>query len=230
MVIKQDVVDFHSHILPGADHGSSSVSETLLQLSFAAEHSVSRVIATPHFYPMAHTVESFLDRRSRAMEELESATERCKVSVVLGAEVLICDSIERMQRIEKLFIGKSNTILLELPTGGFSDSYITSVRNFIKNGVRVVLAHADRYAAESIERLVDVGAKIQLNADALSRIFIRGAVKNWLRDDLVVALGSDIHGKDSGAYKRFVKATERVGDKLSIIRSVSDGIWLEATK
>ena len=230
MAINQDVVDFHSHILPGADHGSSSVSETLLQLSFAAEHSVSRVVATPHFYPMAHTVDSFLDRRARAMEELESANERRDVSIVLGAEVLICDSIERMQGIEKLFIGKSNTILLELPTGGFSESYVTSVRNFLKSGVRVVLAHADRYSAETVERLVDVGAQIQLNADALSKLFVRGAVQNWLRDDLVVALGSDIHGKDAKAYKRFVRATERVGEKLSNIRSISDGIWLEATK
>jgi len=227
---KLDIVDFHSHILPGADHGSRSADETLLQLSFAKECSVKRIVATPHFYPMAHTVDSFLERRARAYEELMLSAGELDVSIALGAEVLICDSIERMSGVEKLFIGKSDTILLELPIRGFSDSYISSVRNFVKSGVRVVLAHADRYSSENVDRLLDVGAKIQLNADSLSRLFVRGAVRRWLNGSDVVALGSDIHGKDNRAYSRFMRAQKRAGESLSFIRSVSDAIWLEATK
>ena len=44
-----DVVDFHTHILPGADHGSDSVETTLRQLEFARDAGVKRLIATSHF-------------------------------------------------------------------------------------------------------------------------------------------------------------------------------------
>ena len=51
-----DIVDFHAHVLPCADHGSSSVSTSLSQLSYAKGAGVKRIIATPHFYPHKHTL------------------------------------------------------------------------------------------------------------------------------------------------------------------------------
>ena len=59
-----DIIDFHSHILPGADHGSSSVETSLAQLNSAKNAGVTRLIATPHFYPHRHTLEKFLARNN----------------------------------------------------------------------------------------------------------------------------------------------------------------------
>ena len=67
---KIDLVDFHSHILPGADHGSDSIDTTLFQLNSAMACGIDRIIATPHFYPNIHTVEDFLTRRNASYEAL----------------------------------------------------------------------------------------------------------------------------------------------------------------
>ena len=48
---KNKIIDFHAHILPGADHGSRDVKTTKAQLEMLAGAGVKAVVATPHFYP-----------------------------------------------------------------------------------------------------------------------------------------------------------------------------------
>lgn len=42
-------LDYHAHILPGCDHGSSSVDMSLKQINMAKEAGVQTICATPHF-------------------------------------------------------------------------------------------------------------------------------------------------------------------------------------
>ena len=44
-------LDYHAHILPGCDHGSSSVDMSLKQMDMAKEAGIQTICATPHFYP-----------------------------------------------------------------------------------------------------------------------------------------------------------------------------------
>lgn len=222
---KIDVVDFHAHILPGADHGSDSVETSLFQLKLASSHGVSRVIATPHFYPNTHTVDSYLSRRNAAYELLIPYLDENLPEIRLGAEVLICEGIERLPELNRLFIEGTNTLLLELPFASFSDEYCYSVSKLVSNGVDVVIAHADRYHEDDIERMIECGAKLQLNAISLNAIFPRKCMADWLMRDAVVALGSDIHNRDRRAYSDFVRAISRLGDRVDFIRSRSDAIW-----
>ena len=64
------VVDFHSHILPGLDHGSDSLSTSLFQLNCAKRCGVDKIVSTSHFYPTAHSVEKFVDLRRKSYESL----------------------------------------------------------------------------------------------------------------------------------------------------------------
>ena len=205
-----ELIDFHSHVLPGADHGSSSLSTSLTQLSMARDAGVKRIVATPHFYPERHTVRYFLERRKKAYDELIPNIKDGFPEVILGSEVLVCPGIDRMEGIEKLCIGDTNTILLELPFSDFDISYCRVVEKLISRGMVVVLAHADRYPKENIELMVNSGAKIQLNADSLCTIFKRKHLFDWMQRGLVVALGSDIHGVDKKAYKHFKSALSRI--------------------
>ena len=206
-----DIIDFHAHILPGADHGSDSVDTTLFQLSHASDAGVRCIIATPHFYPTCHSVEKFLQRRDSAYEILLPHLKPDMPRLVLGAEVLMCHGIERLDGLSSLCVSGTRVLLLELPYSDFSDNYVQSVRNLIKDGYEVVLAHAERYSPENIEEMIRAGAKIQLNAGALSGIFVDRTVSSWMERGVVVALGSDIHMRDPSAYKRFAKARARLG-------------------
>ena len=226
-----DVVDFHSHILPRADHGSSSTEESLKQLQLAMRYGVKRVVATPHFYPNSDSVSRFIERRESSFKKLiETIHSDGNPTIALGAEVLMCENIEKMPGIEKLCIGNSNILLLELPEGEYSFDCSRSVRALINDGFKIVLAHADRYAADCIDRLTNVGAQIQLNASSLSGFTVRRHVLNWITQNRVVSIGSDIHGTRGGEYRRFRSACKRIVNLNSDIIEHSNTFWEEIVK
>ena len=217
------LIDFHAHVIPWADHGSSSLETSLFQLSSAHNAGIDTVVATPHFYPQYENAERFIARRNDCYNHLKEQLTDSHAKVRLGAEVLICDNIESMPGLDTLCIEGTNVLLLELPFTDFSDSFVYSVKSLIKQGYTVVLAHADRYDSDNIDRLVYAGAKIQLNADSLSKLFVQGHLKEWIENDRVIAIGSDIHGSDEKAYKRFNKAIKRLGEKANFVfASTSD--------
>ena len=220
-----DMVDFHSHILPYADHGSSSLDVSIEQLKLAKEHGVSRIVLTPHYYPHRENPDKFLSRREKCYALLLRALSSELPEVRLGAEVLICDNIEDIPMLDQLCIGESNVLLLELPFTDFSDSHVSSVKYLKAQGYNVVLAHADRYDPDNIERLIAVGAKIQLNADSLDVLFVKKHIKRWLQSGVVYAIGSDIHGADKKAYKHFVSAVKKLGAYSAEVGSNSDKLW-----
>lgn len=205
------MIDFHSHVLPRADHGSSSVDISLCQISMARQSGVSCIVATPHFYPAEQDVARFLQRRAGAYKNLIDALDENAPKIILGAEVLICDNIESLPRINELCIEGTNILLLELPFTDFDKRYRASVHSLIKQGINVVLAHADRYDEENVNSLVSVGAKIQLNAKSLSGLFVKKHLYKWIDAGIVVGLGSDIHGTDKKAYKNYVTAIRKMG-------------------
>ena len=221
-------VDFHSHILPGVDHGSSSIEMSLGQLRLANEHGVDRIIATSHFYPNVHSVDGFLRRRNKAYERLNCSKEAFP-EVKLGAEVLFCLGIENLPGLDRLFVKGTNVLLLELPFSDFQPDYCYSVESLVKSGVDVILAHAERYSKDIIDQMTEYGAKIQINASALQR-FSKGRVEveRWLKEKLVVALGSDIHSLDKHAYSEFKRAARKLSDELKFIEEYSSDIWNRA--
>jgi protein-tyrosine phosphatase len=203
-----NLIDFHAHILPGADHGSDGNGTSLAQLDYASSVGVTAVVATPHFYPHKHQVKDFLDKRAESFNELRSAYSG-NVDIILGAEVLLCENINKLPGIENLCISGTRAILIELPFSSFKHIYYETVDALIFDGFDVILAHADRYDADVIESLVSLGAKIQLNASALSTLFMKKHVRSWLDRGLVVAIGSDIHMADKKAYASYKKAANK---------------------
>ena len=216
------IIDFHAHILPNADHGSFSVDTTAFQLKSALKCGISVIVATPHFYPHRENVDAFIRRRDASYKRLISSYPDSRPEIKLGAEVLICENIEEIPSLDLLCIEGTRTLLLELPFADFFDSFVYSVKSLTQSGYRVVLAHADRYDPRSIDRLLSVGAKIQLNADALSGLFVSKHIKKWIENDYVVALGSDIHGEDKRAYPRLIKAIKRLGLNADKVMKTSE--------
>ncbi|MGN0395823.1 MAG: CpsB/CapC family capsule biosynthesis tyrosine phosphatase, partial [Coprococcus sp.] len=44
-----EIIDFHSHILPGIDDGSRNVETSIKMLDRCADNGVGLMVATPHF-------------------------------------------------------------------------------------------------------------------------------------------------------------------------------------
>jgi protein-tyrosine phosphatase len=213
------LVDFHAHVLPRADHGSDSLDTTITQLKYAKDNGVKLIVATLHFYPDKHSVEKFIELRDLAYKHLSDSTDE-QISIIPGAEVLICDGIERLDKIERLCISGTRVLLLELPFSVYKSEYLNSTLRLMKRGFTVVLAHVDRYDPKDIEAFADAGVPMQLNASSLCSFRIPSHIRSWLDAGLVVALGSDIHGKDKKAYKRFAKARKKL-EKLGFDKQMT---------
>ncbi len=225
---KFDIVDFHSHILPGADHGSSSVEISLLQLKHASARGIRRIIATPHFYPMREDVSSFLERRRSTYNALMEALPEASPEIKVGAEVMICNGIERLPGLDKLFINGTSTMLMEMPVSGFQSDFADSVYRLVSSGVKVVIAHPERYEPSAVEAVIESGAFLQCNAFVISKIKKPCRLLPWIASKSIIAIGSDIHGDDASAYSHFAKATSRFGEYINYIKNESDTIWNEA--
>lgn len=209
------MIDFHSHILPGVDHGSKNFEESKAQLSLVKESGVETIVATSHFYPHAHKLEDFLLKRESAAEKLMTLKgEYGDLRVCLGAEVLVCDMLDKMPDLERLCIRGTNLLLLEMPSTGSWGRYIQSVENILNSGYTVMLAHIDRYMShyqEGIEKLLTLGAKAQINADSLDSFFSRKKLMPYIEGGAVYAVGSDLHGSDKKNYKAFIGIEKKIG-------------------
>ena len=204
--------DFHAHILPGADHGSDSVKTSLGQLALISAAGIRRVVATPHFYPTSDNVDVFLDRRNRCARALKDAMQPGSPSIMLGAEVLVCDKIDTMLGIERLAVHGTKCILLEMPMTRWSDKILDTVEAITELDLEPVMAHIDRYDPRAVEELMTLNVTAQLNPGPFLSIKGRKFAERWLSSGKVVAIGSDLHHVNEKEYRGFVTAMESLGE------------------
>lgn len=196
------MIDWHNHVLPEMDDGSHSTAESIAMLREQAAQGITMVIATPHFYANDESVESFLTRRSRAMEKLCKEWRDDTPSLRLGAEVRYYPGISRMENLAALCIQNSKLLLLEMPMSRWTESMIREVITLSgKDGICLILAHIDRYLSlqnkEVWSRLLENGILMQVNASFFSAFATRRKALTLLNEGYIHLLGSDCHNMTS---------------------------------
>ena len=201
-------LDYHAHVLPGCDHGSDSVETSRKQLAMAAAARVRTVCATPHFYPHKESVPSFLQRREASARLLRENLTADAPQLQLGAEVLICDGMERLDGLPRLCRSETNELLLEMPFYQWPETIWDTLYALCeRRDIKIVLAHAERYPPEAIEQLIRDNVALQLNSECLTRPLHRKRYLTWIKNGSVKYLGSDIHMLGDGyrAWEKCVK-------------------------
>ena len=144
-----NLVDFHTHILPGIDDGSQDESMTRDMLFEEKRQGVVDIVATPHFYANQMSVDGFLENRSAALEKTEQIRREADEplpSIITGAEVYYFSGIGRAEEIPRLCIGDTRVLLLEMPFEQWTDDVLRDVKDLIrKQKLTIVLAHIERY-------------------------------------------------------------------------------------
>ena len=211
-------IDFHAHILPRCDHGSDSWRTSRQQLKLAREAGVEVICATSHFYGHHTSVEHFLEKRQRCYEDLMAHAPKGSPRVLLGAEVLAFEGIERLPGLAKLRLQGTKMLLLEMPFTRWSDGLLESVEALSEDErFRIVLAHVDRYDRRAVEQLFELNyVRGQLNVDNLKKRFGKRYLREWAREGLIVAVGSDIHGTKVG-YKDWLTCRRRYAEDWEAI-------------
>ena len=210
-------LDFHAHILPGADHGSDCSATSLSQLELLREAGVTAVVATPHFYPHCHNIDGFCERRARSAAHLARRLTDRHPAVFVGAEVLACTGMENMEGLDRLCVAGTRTLLLELPFSGWGHSLIDTVLQIKENGFHPVLAHIERYARPAIEEFLREGVSAQLNAELFSHPLRHRAYFRYIEGGVVVALGSDLHDAPKSTVRTLMRMRRRLGDAADAV-------------
>lgn len=199
------MTDFHSHVLPGVDDGSNSVSTSLRMLEMWREQKIDRVCATPHFYAEYTTPERFLRRRKAAYEEILNADGYNSdfPELRLGAEVRFFDGISHAEALPSLCLEGTDFLLLEMPFTRWTERMLGEVADIRLRGIIPVAAHLERYfdfnAKKTIRRFLDMDILFQCNAEFFtSRCTARKAL-SLMREERIHFLGSDAHNTSSRA-------------------------------
>lgn len=204
-------LDYHAHVLPGCDHGSDSVETSRKQLAMAAAARVRTVCATPHFYPRKESIPSFLQRREASARLLRENLTADAPQLQLGAEVLICDGMERLDGLPRLCRSETNELLLEMPFYQWPEAIWDTLYALCeRRDIKIVLAHAERYPPEAIEQLIRDNVALQLNSECLTRPLHRKRYLTWIKNGSVKYLGSDIHMLGDG-YRAWEKCVKLLG-------------------
>ncbi len=225
-------IDFHSHILPALDHGSKNTEQALEQLALMSENGTDIAVATSHFYPHEHKVSDFIADRNASLESLKLANVTRAPRIILGAEVLLCRNLHKMEDYRELCIKGTNVMLLELPLRPLAHGHFDTVETMMENGITVVLAHIDRYLADyedSIDTFLSMGTYAQINANSLSSGRMKKKILYYLEQtDKICAIGSDLHGSDSSSYKKFVKSKKILDEYYPTVMKRSEKILRDA--
>ena len=197
----EGIIDIHTHILPGVDDGAAGKEEARRMLEIAAEDGITGIIVTPHYYPGRYTMPVHKIRAAydQLLERNQDILQ--KISVYLGSEVMYYSGCTVDLDTKVIYsMASGRYVLIEFPPSARCDEIRRAVSRMVARGYLPVLAHIERYAVmkdpAEAERLIDMGAYIQLNAGSVMGRYgyqAKRLCRELLRQELVHFIASDAH-------------------------------------
>jgi protein-tyrosine phosphatase len=202
---KVDMIDLHTHILPGIDDGSRSMEASVTMAEMALDSGTTMLVATPHANQMGRFENFFtkeLFRRFRGLKE-ELEEEEIPLKLYLGMEIFASEDMgEKIRRKQLIGLNGSRYYLVEF---GFHEEP-ERIERYLdildKAGAVPLIAHPERYDCvkddtDIVAQWKNRGALIQLNQGSLLGHFGTTAAqagKELLERSLVTCVASDAHG------------------------------------
>lgn len=193
------MIDFHSHILPGVDDGSSSIDMTMEMLENSLQQGVEYICATPHFITGEYeiTLEEYEEKLKLIREKASG-----NINIIQGLEIYINPELPKLYSEKKVW-GYNNKkyVLVELPMQQYpiyTEKVFYELRLL---GATPVLAHPERNLSimKNPNLLVDIveqGNLAQMNAGSIVGIYgsdIKKFAEKLVSMNLIHMLGSDGH-------------------------------------
>lgn len=194
------MIDFHTHILPEVDDGSTDAQMSLALLKQLNNQGVKKVLLTPHFYAYASSAEVFAERRETSVQELLNELKKNPVDIelYLGCEVLYFEELWRVESLKDFAIRGTEYILVEMPFAPWSENMVRGVEKIIGKGLTPVIAHFERYIKykdnrEKLYEMLEMGALLQMNCKYINDFKTRRRAIRFIKSGAVFAIGTDCH-------------------------------------
>lgn len=220
-----EMVDLHSHLLPGLDDGPGSLGEALRMCRLYAAQGFRTVVATPHMANQRYRV-SPDDVRSAAGRLDRACLERgIDLRIVPGADVRLAPELLHLLDAGRVLTlaDAGRHLLLELPHQ-CAPPISALISELALRGVTPVLSHPERNMEilrrpERVGEFVQDGCLIQITAGALPGAFGRPPQRTaeWLLEQgLVHVVATDAHAAEgprrpdvAGAFARLLELVGR---------------------
>ena len=211
-------IDFHAHVLPGADHGSKDFKVSLKQLQGAKSVGVETIVATPHYYGWKQDLLEFIKTRKETWELLQPEAEALGIQVIPAAEVTLFQELPELPSLTELTVPNTSYMLLEMPMESWGNWVYTAIEKIISvHKILPIIVHVDRYPEKEVEKLLDWNLVYQINAEAFQSIWKRRKFIQWVQQERVQLIGSDVHGDDGKDYVAFDKALKLIGKSEDLL-------------
>ncbi len=223
-----ELVDIHSHYLPGIDDGAKSWGDALEMARMAVADGITRVIVTPHqLGTYAHNRGDDIRLRTAQLQALLQE-HGIPLQVRAGADVRIdAEMIAGLQSGDVLTLAdQQRHVLLELPHELYFpiDDVLLQLNRV---GLVGILSHPERNQGllkqpKLVESLVDRGCLMQVTAGSLLGTFgpSSKSMAEWmLEQDLTHFLASDGHSP-TARRPLMRRAFDRAGELIGVEQAV----------
>lgn len=196
------IYDIHTHIIPEVDDGADTLKTAKKMIRREYADGMRTIVLTPHFRkgmfePPMTKVQAGYQKVQELAAELAP-----DLQVLLGCEFHVnTEMVQMLKHGERPTLNGTSCVLTEFSQLHTFQFIENSCHELLTNGYTPVIAHAERYPIlqknmDYLERLHDMGAYIQMNADSISGaegLRMKWFCKKVMKRDLLHFVGSDAH-------------------------------------
>lgn len=214
------MIDIHTHLLPGADDGSSSLEESRKLLSNAIADGISDIIITVH-YELDGYYHLGRDEYDRLFAAFKKDVADLEINLYQGNEIYIHERVSKeLLRGAIATLAGSKYVLVEFPFSYYDDEFDDYLYDIRKAGYQVIIAHPERYDyvredTDFISRWTEEGYLLQANASSLNHH--KKTLTTLLDSNAISFMASDGHNLRRPVLLR--EAYEKIADRYGLGRA-----------
>jgi protein-tyrosine phosphatase len=217
-----NLIDLHSHLLPGIDDGSKDLAMSLAMARVAASDGISTMACTPHILPGVYNNSGPAIRKAVARLAESIAEAGIPISLVTGADVHIAPDLNVQLRDGRaLTLNNSRYLLLEPPHHVLPPRLEDLIFGLQAAGYIPILTHPERLSwveghYDLIGRLVSTSVLMQITAGSVMGRFGRRPcywAERMLDEGLCHLLATDAHNIEQRA-PRMADARDAIAQRL----------------
>ena len=200
-----EMLDLHTHVLPGVDDGAATEAEALQMLRNAVASDVQALVVTPHCNVPGMPENYLTSQLKEQFENLCQLAQGLPLQLMLGSEVRCTNELPSLLRQGLIpTLNGSRYVLTEFSHGGNASIYKAALRDILEAGFVPLVAHPERYSAvcrepAMVQQWLEMGCHVQLTAGSILGKFgqeIMHTARYLLDRDMVACVASDAHGTE----------------------------------
>lgn len=199
-----NIVDIHSHLLPGIDDGSKNISDSINLIEKLERRGITNFRTTPH------VMGDVWENSSKTIKEKEAELKKAllekgynHINISAAAEYMLDENFSTLLANDDILTLKDKYVLVEMSFFSPPPNLNDLLFEIQLKGYIPVLAHPERYSfyhenLENYEKLINAGCLFQLNLLSLTDHYgkhVSKASYELLKRDMYTFVGTDTHNK-----------------------------------